>query len=267
MAGSLPGAQLRQWRQARHLSQLQLALSVQLSQRHLSFVESGRAQPSRALILRVSEMLEIPLRARNEILLAAGLAPQYFERALTSPNLSLVHQALSRLLNHHEPYPAMVLDGGWNILMRNAATEKIFQECVATDGLVEMSADRQLNFMRMMCSPSALRPHIRSWSQTGRALLARLRREALAAPGSSVDTLLNELLAIDAFPELSNVVEEFEEPTIALEIDVKGETLRLLTTTTTFGTPQDVTLQELRIEMSFPADELSEQILRRLPQR
>jgi hypothetical protein len=159
----------------------------------------------------------------------------------------------------------MVLDGGWNILMHNTATEMILRECVTADVLVEMSAGRPLNIMRLMCSPNALQPHIRSWPQTGRALLARLRREALAAPGSSADTLLHELLAIDAFPEFSNSVEAHAEPTVTLEIDVKGEGLRLLTTITTFGTPQDVTLQELRIEMSFPADELSEQILRRQP--
>ncbi|MGB6307372.1 MAG: hypothetical protein WBF89_06225 [Steroidobacteraceae bacterium] len=110
-----------------------------------------------------------------------------------------------------------------------------------------------------------LRPHIRSWPRTGRVLLARLRREALAAPGSSADTLLQELLAIDAFPESSISFEAPAEPTIALEIDVKGENLRLLTTITTFGTPQDVTLQELRVEMSFPADESSDRLLRRQP--
>jgi len=259
---SLAGGLLRKWRKARHVSQLDLAIQCQISQRHLSFVETGRAQPSREMILKLSEALDIPLRVRNEILLAAGYAPYYPERGLAAAEMAAINQSLRRLLEHHEPYPAMVLDGSWNIVMRNKAAARIIESCVPDRSLAQIAVHGQLNFLRLLCAPSGLRPHIRSWPQTSRALLARLRREAAAYPGSPSESLLRELLDTDDFPESAQMADSPLQTTIPMEIDAHGHCLKLLTTLTTFGTPQDVSLQELRIEMSFPADDATECLLR-----
>jgi transcriptional regulator with XRE-family HTH domain len=263
MAKKLFGTVLAQWRKARSVSQLELALRAEISQRHVSFMETGRAKPSREMALKLAEALDVPLRARNEVLLAAGYAPFYSERKLDSQEMIRAAQVLKRMLDHHEPYPAMVLDGEWNIVMKNQASTRIISACLSDAALPEFSRNGKLNFMRVMCSPKGLRPHVRNWTQTGRVLLTRLRREAAAYPGSASEILLRELLAQKVFPEFTESAGAPLSPVIPLELIVNGELLRLINTLTTFGTPQDVTLQELRIEMSFPADDASDRILRR----
>jgi transcriptional regulator with XRE-family HTH domain len=257
------GVVVQQWRKARNVSQLELALRAEISQRHVSFMETGRAQPSREMALKLAEALDVPLRARNELLLSAGYAPFYPERKLDSREMVGASQVLKRMLEHHEPYPAMVLDGDWNIVMKNNASSRIIAGCLPDSSLARFSKNGKLNFMRLMCSPEGLRPHVRSWTQTGRVLLTRLRREAAAYPGSASEILLRELLAKKAFPEFTEAASAPVSSVIPLEIIVNGECLRLINTLTTFGTPQDVTLQELRIEMSFPADDATDQLLRR----
>ena len=253
---------LREWRAVRHQSQLALALKADVSQRHLSFVESGRAKPSRELVLKIATALDLPLRARNEVLAAAGFAAVYPERALDAAAMRSAREALERILTHQEPYPAMVLDRWWNMVMRNAANERIVSRCVSATDLAALSASGRPNFMRLMFSPNGMRPRIRSWKTTGPYLMARLRREAAAAPGSPSDDLLRELsphappihIASDDVPLTS---------TAPLEIQLDdGNVLRLFNTLTTFGTPQDVTLDELRVEMSFPADAATDALLR-----
>jgi transcriptional regulator with XRE-family HTH domain len=256
------GKLLRHWRKTRHLSQLDLAMKSTTSQRHVSFVESGRTQPARGLILSLSEALDIPLRARNEILLAAGYAPVYPERNLEAAEMSAVKGLLKRMIEHHDPFPAMVLDGAWNVIMRNEAATFIIRSCVSDPVLVEHSTEGTFNFVRLLCADNGLRPHIRSWRQTGRALLNRLRREATAYPGSQSETLLRDLLECNAFPAFEHPGDDPLPATIPLEIDINGTRLKLLTTVTTFGTPLDVSLQGLHIEMSFPADEFSDRFLR-----
>jgi transcriptional regulator with XRE-family HTH domain len=263
MTKKLFGAVLSQWRKARNVSQLELALRAEISQRHVSFMETGRALPSREMALKLAEALDVPLRARNEILLAAGYAPFYPERKLDSQETIRAMQILKRMLDHHEPYPAMVLDGAWNIVMKNRASSRIIGACLPDASLAQFSRSGKLNFMRVMCSSNGLRPHIRSWSQTGRVLLTRLRREAAAYPGSASEILLRELLAQKVFPEFTESTNAPLNSVIPLELIVKGKLLRLINTLTTFGTPQDVTLQELRIEMSFPADDSTDRNLRR----
>ncbi len=245
------------------MSQLELALRAEISQRHVSFMETGRARPSREMALKLVEALDVPLRARNEVLLAAGYAPFYPERKLDSQEMARVMQVLKRMLDHHEPYPAMVLDGAWDIVMKNKASSRIIATCLPDASLAQFLRDGKLNFMRIMCSPKGLRPHIRSWSQTGRVLLTRLQREAVEYPGSASETLLRELLAQKAFPEFTESAGAPLNSVIPLELMVNSECLRLINTLTTFGTPQDVTLQELRIEMSFPADDATDKIFRR----
>jgi transcriptional regulator with XRE-family HTH domain len=257
------GILLRQWRALRGLSQLDLAIRAGTSQRHVSFVESGRAQPSRQMVLKLVETLDVPLRTRNEVLVAAGYAPVYTERPLQAEELRVAYQALERILAHHEPYPAMVLDGGWNILLRNTTSAHVMRSCADEAAIARLSPDGKLNFMRMMFAPQGMRAHVLSWAHTGPLLIARLRREANAQPGSPSEQLLTELCASGAVPaSAADCGEHVPEPVILLELAIGEARLRLFNMITTFGTPQDITLQELRIEMSFPADPGTDQFLR-----
>jgi len=233
------------------------------SQRHLSFVESGRALPSRSLVLNVAETLDIPLRARNEMLLSAGYAPYYPERTLEEAEMSAVKGILRRMIDHHAPYPAMVLDGAWNIMMRNEAASFIIRSCVSDHALAQIAVDGNINFARLLCAANGMRPHLRSWKRTGRALLHRLRKEATAYPGSPSAALLTDLLEQDLLPDYEGPVDDPLPAAISMEIDLNGTLLELLTTVSTFGTPLDVALQELHIEMSYPANEASDRFLRK----
>lgn len=256
------GQLLRQWRKRRNLSQLELAVRSKTSQRHLSFVESGRSQANRALILSLSEALDIPLRARNEILLRSGFAPAFPERSLQATEMKAASGILKRMMEHHDPYPAMVLDGAWNLVMHNQAAAFILRSCAGDAAIARYSVDGRVNFARLLCAEDGMRPHIRSWQKTGRVLLHRLRREAAAYPGSRSQVLLDDLLMSKAFPEFEDLGDEPNPAAIPMEIDVDGFTLKLLTTVTTFGTPLDVSLQEIHIEMSYPADEATDHHLR-----
>lgn len=258
---------LREWRGSRRVSQLSLAMTAEISQRHLSFIESGRAQPSREMILKIAEALDMPLRARNDLLVAAGFAPFYPERPLDSGEMGRAREALARVLAHHEPFPSMVLDRSWNIVMSNNASKRIIARCVDAPSLAKLSPSILSNFMRLMFHPSGIRPRIKSWKRTAPILIARLRREAASYPGSSSEPspsaeLLRELLPTAPSAFTPGLDDAPLAPTVPLELEVGDSTLRLFNTLTTFGTPQDVTLQELRIEMSFPADGASDALLR-----
>jgi transcriptional regulator with XRE-family HTH domain len=255
------GTLLRHWRRSRNVSQLELAMRANTSQRNVSFVESGRTRPSREMVLKLADALDLPLRARNEVLLAAGFAPFYPVRALTSAGMELPYRVLERMLAHHEPYPAMVLDAGWNVVMHNRAASRIFERSVAAPALAEFSSSKGLNFLRLVCDPRGMRNRIRNWQHVGCALLARLRREALAYPGGPSELLLRDLLTHNQLPQFS-AGEPPLEAVMPVELDLGDDYLRLFNTLTTFGTPQDIVLQELRIEMSFPADHPSDIILR-----
>jgi hypothetical protein len=213
------------------------------------------------MVLIVAEALDMPLRARNDLLSAAGFAAHYPERPLDFDEMKRVRETLTRILDH-EPYPSMVLDHHWNILTKNEASAGIILRCVRWEALTELFPNGQLNFMRLMFDPNGLRTRVRSWEQTAPILVGRLRREAAAYPGSPSEALLAELLP-SAPAALRPGLEDVPlAPTVALELDTDEGTLRLFKTLTTFGTPQDVTLQELRIEMSYPIDETSDRLLR-----
>ncbi len=259
---NLSGSMLRDWRKARNVSQLELAMRAETSQRNISFVESGRTDPSREMVLKLIEALDLPLRARNEILLAAGYAPLYPERPLSGADMTLPSEMLDRMLEHHEPYPAIVIDGAWNVVRNNRAAARIIAHCVPPRVIKEISAGGALNFLRLMCTPEGMKSRIRNWPHVGAALMARLRREAVAYPGSPSEVLLRELLAAKLLPPFQPADTPLEA-VIPVDFDLSGTRLRLFNTLTTFGTPQDVTLQELRIEMSFPADEASDKLLHR----
>jgi transcriptional regulator with XRE-family HTH domain len=260
---SMPfGAMLRERRQLRQLSQLELALQADMSQRHLSFLESGRARPSREMVLRIAATLALPLRARNELLGSAGFAAVYAERPLAASELKHASEALKRILAHHEPYPAFVLDRAWDIVMTNAAAQGLIARCADNTAIAELSSKQSLNFMRLMFHPRGLRPRVRNWDHIVAVIFARLRREAVASPDSPSATLLNELTPQGGAALLAAIEDMSLSPTVPLELQTDVGVLRLFNTLTTFGTPQDITLQELRIEMSFPMDEASDQLLR-----
>jgi hypothetical protein len=215
------------------------------------------------MVLKLAEALDIPLRSRNEVLCAAGYAPIYPERPLDAAEMQIANRALERILAHHEPYPAMVLDGDWNILLRNSTSVRIMGHCVDETAMRGLSPDGKLNFMRIMFAPNGMRAHILSWKHTAPILITRLRREASARPGSASEVLLREFL--EAGPALvldAGVPDELLEPVIPLELKIDGRQVRLFNTIATFGAPQDITLQEMRIEMSFPADEATDVFLR-----
>jgi transcriptional regulator with XRE-family HTH domain len=256
------GSILSEWRAVRRFSQLDLALLTDISQRHISFVESGRAQPSRDMIFKLAGGLDLPLRARNDLFLAAGYAPAYPERRLDLSEMKAAREALQMILGHHEPYPAVVMDASWNILMQNAAASRIIAACVGRVALRRLFPDGVINFMQLMFSQHGLRPHILNWTHTRLALLNRLRREAAGKP-SSPSGILRRQFDSDAPGARAESMprDEGDEPMLSLELRVGDSRLRLFNTFTTFGTPQDVLLQELRIDMSFPADEATKRFL------
>jgi transcriptional regulator with XRE-family HTH domain len=247
------GVRLSEWRMRRRESQLDLAIAAEISQRHLSFVESGRTLPSRDMVVRLCDALDIPLRARNELLSSAGYAALYPERSLDILEMASVRDALSRIVGHHEPYPAFVVDREWRVVLSNGSAARLVSACLDQAMLQSLSPDGALNFMRMMFEPLQMRPRVRNWPSVAPRLLARLRNEARGDPQSPSAALLKEL-GPQAEADRSSEAPPVELPIVPLELDVEGATLRLFNTITTFGTPQDVGLQELRIEMSYPMD-------------
>jgi transcriptional regulator with XRE-family HTH domain len=256
------GSILSEWRAVRRLSQLDLALIAGISQRHISFVESGRAKPSRGMIFKLAEGLHLPLRARNDLFLTAGYAPVYPVRGLDLSEMKAAREALELILCHHEPYPAIVMDANWNIVMQNEAASRIISYCVGTDALRQLFPGGVINFMEMMFAPNGLKPHILNWKHSRTALLRRLRREA-AGNAASPSEVLRRKFDSDPLPAGSEICRHNDgsDPMLSLELRIGDTGLRLFNTFTTFGTPQDVLLQELRIDMSFPADELTRRFL------
>jgi transcriptional regulator with XRE-family HTH domain len=256
------GSVLSEWRAVRRLSQLDLALVAGISQRHISFVESGRAKPSRDMIFRLADGLDLPLRARNDLFLTAGYAPVYRERSLDLSEMKAAREALELILRHHEPYPAIVMDANWNIVMQNEAASRIVTWCVGADALSQLFPGGVINFMEMMFDPNGLKPHVLNWKHSRAALLRRLRREAAGNADSSSEVLRRKFDSDPLRPgrEIGRH-DDGSDPMLSLELRVCDTRLRLFNTFTTFGTPQDVSLQELRIDMSFPADEATRRFL------
>ncbi|MDR3419223.1 MAG: helix-turn-helix transcriptional regulator [Nevskia sp.] len=261
------GHLLRETRGARKLSQLDLAVEAGISQRHLSFLESGRARPSRAMVLQLAESLELPLRVRNRLLVAAGFAPVFPQRPLDSEAMAPVRQALERLLAHHEPFPALVMDRGWNIVMTNRALDRLTAVLGDPDALWrKVCGDGPRNMLKLTFHPQGLRPLISNMTEVGAHLLARARLEALEEP--AVARLLDEILAYPDIPSRWKLgeVNAHPPPVLATQMRLGELRLNLFTMLSTFGTPQDLTTDSLRLEHLFPADAESEALLRRLAQ-
>jgi transcriptional regulator with XRE-family HTH domain len=259
------GDLLRQWRMRRRMSQLDLAGEAGISARHLSFVETGRAQPSREMVLLLSRALDVPLRDRNDLLTAAGYAAMYRETGFDAPAMAQARRALDFMLRQQEPYPALVLDRHWNVLQVNEGSAK-FQAWFLDEKAAALPGPP--NAMRLMFHPEALRPHIVNWEATAASMIQWLHRDVVSGfGGAAARALLEELLAYPGVPRQWRTldVEASTAPFLPIEFEKDDLTLRYFTTLTSLGTPHDITLQELRIESFFPADEATEQATRTLP--
>ena len=255
-------ALLKEWREIRRSSQLDLALASGVSQRHISFIESGRSRPSRDVLAKLANGLEMPLRACNELLLAAGFAPLYGERPLDLAEMQHVREALERILAHQEPYPALVTDASWDIVMRNQAAGRILGNRI--DLVPDGPHGSERNFMRLMLGAEGLRSRICNWPQVENMLLGRLRRDAALNPGCPSAALLNEFeFGTNRSRQIAPAAGSMD-PVLVIELRVGHDRLRLFSTFTTFATSHDVSLQELRIDMSFPADAATRACLHRL---
>jgi transcriptional regulator with XRE-family HTH domain len=253
------GTLLRAWRQRRRLSQLDLAVDAQLSTRHLSCVETGRALPSREMVLRLAERLEVPLRERNQLLTAAGYAPMFGERRLDDPALRAAREAVELVLRGHEPYPALALDRHWTLVSYNRAVPPLLA------GLPAELLAAPLNVLRLSLHPQGLAPRILNFAQWRAHLFARLRQQIAASADAGLIALHDELQALPAPPGATHEAVPAEPMVVVpLQLESPAGTLSLISTTTVFGTPVDVTLSELALETFFPADAATAQALRHL---
>jgi transcriptional regulator with XRE-family HTH domain len=252
------GLLLKEWRRIRRMSQLAVAVEASISPRHLSFVESGRSTPSREMVLTLTETLDVPMRERNSLLVAAGYAPLYLERTLDSSELAQVRLALSRLLTHHEPYPAVVLDRQWNVLQSNAAAPRLFAQFVDLAALPQPR-----NLLRSMFDPTGLRPWIANWPVVSQTLIRRVFREAVAGvPDPRVLSLLRDLRALPESPDPGLETLAGDLPFHPVQFRKGSLNLSFFSMVTTVGAPFDITAQELRIEAFFPSDGATERFAR-----
>lgn len=251
---------LKAWRHKRRLSQLELALESGVSQRHLSFLELGRAKPSRRMILQLSESLGVPLRERNDWLVAAGFAPIFRARLLDDPQMGQVMNAVRRMLANHEPFPAIAIDRAWNIRLANRPFEMLAS--MIGDDVWRRVGGLERNLMRLFFHPGGLRPLVENWSAIAPLLWHRARREADTLGGQEMQALLAELAPLQDAETLRIAEETALVPVLPLEIQKDGVRVSLFTVIATFGTAQDVTADELRIESFFAADEATERLFR-----
>ncbi|MCB8879453.1 helix-turn-helix transcriptional regulator [Acidisoma cellulosilytica] len=248
------GALLRTWREVRGKSQLDLALDTGVSQRHISFIESGRSSPSRQKLTEIAEGLDIPLRERNALLLAAGYAPIYSQSGLDAPEMASITTVLRRVLRQHEPFPAVVMDRYWNVVMTNDAAPRFFGTFIDMD-----ARPKPRNLLHLMFDPDGMRPFIADWESVSQSLLARVYRESI---GRVLDEKTKALLAaLRAYADVGQ--ETLLSPSPVLPMVPIGfvqdkRVLNYFSMITTVGTPQTIAAEELRIECMYPADEATE---------
>ena len=241
------GELLRYWRRERGKSQLDLSLDTGISQRHLSFVESGRSAPSRDLLSIISDALNIPLRERNALLLASGFAPQFSEQSIDAGQMAVVTRAIDRMLQQHEPHPALVLDRYWSVIRTNEAAPRFFGSFV---DLAKRPKPR--NLLDLMFDPAGMRPFVEEWEKVAAGLLQRVRREAV---GQVMDAKLQELLKrLREYPGVAQLKPSstLQSPVLPLVFRKGNQRFSYFSLITTVGTPQCITAQELRVECMFP---------------
>jgi transcriptional regulator with XRE-family HTH domain len=259
------GTLLRAWRQRRRLSQLALACDADISQRHLSFVESGRAAPSRDMIPHLAEQLDIPLRDRNALLIAAGFAPVYRERSLGDPALQAARDAVDLVLKGHEPYPALAVDRHWTLVAANRAVAPLLA------GADPALLQPPVNVLRLSLHPAGLAPRIVNLAEWRAHVLTRLHRQVEVSADRVLADLLSELRdyplregAPEADARKGNAAAAGAGVIVPLQLTSESGVLSFVSTTTVFGTPVDITLSELAIESFFPADAATAGVMRRL---
>jgi len=240
------GALLRGWRERRRLSQLDLALRAGVSARHLSFVETGRSRPTSEMIIRLAEQLEVPLRERNVLLLSGGYAPAYPANGLADPPMAAVHEAIEHVLRAHEPFPAVVIDAGWDLVAANDAV------ALLTEGAAPALLEPPVNVLRLSLHPEGMASRIVNLAEWRAHLLHRLNHDIESTGDSALIGLRDELAAYPSpqpagRPDTRAIL-------VPLRVRARGTVLSLFSTTTVFGTPRDVTLAELAIELFYPAD-------------
>jgi transcriptional regulator with XRE-family HTH domain len=252
------GEQLREWRLRRRMSQLDLACDAEISTRHLSFVETGRAAPSREMLLRLVERLDVPLRERNAVLLAGGYAPMFKERPLDDPELASARRAIELLLQGHGPFPALAVDRHWQLVMANDAVPLLLE------GAAPALLQPPVNVLRLALHPDGLAPRIVNFAEWRGHLLARLHAQVVASADPVLDELMRELCEYPVPHEAASA----EAPAgiagvaVLLRLRTGLGVLTFISTTTVFGTPVDITLSELALETFFPADEATARALR-----
>jgi transcriptional regulator with XRE-family HTH domain len=256
------GSLLQYWRKARHLSQLALANEAEISPRHLCFLETGRAKPSREMVLILASTLDIPLRERNALLLAAGFAPVYKETSLDAPELAAVRTAVDAILHQQEPFPAVVMNCYWDIITINHASERLFSHL-----LDDFDNKQPANMLRMIFDPHGLRPYVVGWEELAKNLVQRVYRESLyGAEDETTQQLLRDLFAYPGVPAdwRKTDLEVPQLPIVPVSFQKDNQLFRFFSTVTTLGTPQDITLQEIRIECLFPVDTATDNYARQL---
>ena len=259
MAVEPVGRLIREWRQRRHLSQLDLACDAEISTRHLSFIETGRSSPSRDMVLRLAERLDVPLRSRNTLLTAAGFAPMFPERPLADPALEPARLALDHLLAAHEPFPALAVDRHWTLVASNAAARQLMGAVDPT--LLAPSA----NVLRISLHPRGLASRIVNFGEWRTHVLSRLRRQVDVSADPILRALADELAAYPTPPTAAtDTASPYGDVIVPLRLATDAGVLSFLSTTTIFGTPVDVTLSEIALESFFPADAATANALRAL---
>lgn len=256
------GDLLRDWRQRRRMSQLELASAAEISTRHLSFVETGRAQPSREMVLHLAEELEVPLRERNILLTAAGFAPRFAERRLDDPALQSARRAIDLVLGGHEPYPALAIDRHWNLIAANKAVARLIAGADAT------LLQSPINVLRLSVHPKGLASRIVNFAEWRAHLLARLHRQIEATADATLSALMRELSGYPkprtTGPHRPSADRDYAGVVVPLQLQLESGVLALFSTTTVFGTPVDITLSELALEAFYPADAQTAEALQQL---
>jgi transcriptional regulator with XRE-family HTH domain len=255
------GAMLREWRLRRRLSQLELALESGVSSRHLSFVETGRSRPSAEMVLHLAEQLDVPLRDRNQLLLAAGYAPAFAQRELDAPELGPVRDAVDQVLRGHEPYPALVIDRHWGLVAANRPLGALVA------GVDEQLLEPPVNVLRLSLHPAGMAPRIANLGQWRAHLLKRLAAEALASGDPALTVLHDELASYPGGESTDGLDPGFADIAVPLRLRHRGDELAFISTKTSFATAVDVTVAELSIESFFPADERTAEAMRALSLR
>jgi transcriptional regulator with XRE-family HTH domain len=262
------GPLLRRWRESRHLSQLEMALEAGVSARHISFIETGRAEPSREMLLTLSNVLDVPFRERNFLLLAAGYAPIYGETSLDDPRMTQVRTAVEVILKSNEPRSAIAHDRHWNVVMANGAFVRFLTLTLGKEpaGLLPLrvSTHPRLNVLRLLFDPEGVRKIIVNWEAIAKSLLNEAYRRLAWARDEELKDLITEVLRYPGVPSRWREP-ELEAPhdlILPMELNLGGRIARMFSTVTTVATPHDVTLQELHVEVFYPADAETESVLR-----